>query len=176
MSKIDLYDINLKNISLEHQSFEYTLDKHYFQLLENPEIEDGQINVKLKVKKQSELYHFVFHLNGYAQVLCNRCLDVMKQPIEYVETLKLKIGNQYNDEEEIVIVSDNNPIFNIAWFLYESIMLSIPLSHTHEKGKCNSKIIEKLNNHITGVKLEKNRENNEIDPRWEKLKEIIKND
>ncbi len=177
MPNFDLYNINLKNISSEHPSFEfeYTLNEDYFKLLENSEIKKGLVHVHLKVEKQGVLFYFVFDLEGYVEVTCNRCLDPMQQSIEYNDTLKVKLGESYNDEEEIIIVPDNNPMLNIAWFLYEFITLSLPLTHTHEKEKCNKEIIDKLNNHIVDYQQDEN-EKKEIDPRWEKLKDIIKND
>ncbi len=174
MSKFDLYDINLENVSSKQPyfEFEYILDEDFFKLFKDIDIKKGLINVNLKIKKEGVLFHFVFSLKGHVEVICDRCLEPMQQLIEYNDTLKVKFGEKYNDQEEIIIVAQSNPKFNISWFLYEYITLNIPITHAHEETECKNDIINKLNNYIIGNEKENNKKTN-IDPRWEKLKEII---
>ncbi|RLD27957.1 MAG: DUF177 domain-containing protein, partial [Bacteroidetes bacterium] len=51
--------------------------------------------------------------------------------------------------------------------LEEFAVLSLPVRKVHEKGKCDKKALKRLE------KMEHN-DSQEIDPRWEKLKGLIK--
>ena len=53
-------------------------------------------------------------------------------------------------------------------YIYEYIRLQLPQKRIHPDGECNVEVISKLNNHKAG-----RIHGDEIDPRWEPLKEII---
>jgi uncharacterized metal-binding protein YceD (DUF177 family) len=84
-------------------------------------------------------------------------------------------------------VPESEGAINVAWFLYEFIVLNIPIKHTHAPGECNKTMVTKLKRHITrskddddvDVDLEDDDdfavEDNQIDPRWEGLQNIIDN-
>ena len=142
--------------------------------------------MKLTVIKKTESYELVFVINGTVLVPCNRCLDDMEQSISYKEKLLVKFGNQFAEEDEIVIVPESEGAINVAWFLYEFIVLNIPIKHVHAPGECNKMMVTKLKKHITRAKDDEDVdldldddeieiEDTTIDPRWEGLQNIIDN-
>jgi uncharacterized metal-binding protein YceD (DUF177 family) len=71
------------------------------------------------------------------------------------------MGEEFNnDNEELLILPHGSYQIDIKQFIYENIMLSIPLKRVKTENK-KLKIKEELKN------------NKEIDPRWDKLKQII---
>ncbi len=177
MSKLKAYNIELKNILSENKSitYSYTLTKDYFQAIENSEINNGNIDVQLNIIRQSDYFVFEFNLFGSVFIECTRCLDDMEQPINYSETIKVKLSDNSSDDEEIITVLEQDGIINVAWYLYEFIIINIPLVHTHNIGECNKEIMSKLDNYITQNEEINNKEES-IDPRWAKLKNIFEND
>ena len=117
-------------------------------------------------------------------VICDRCLDEMEQPIETTDRLKVKLGAEYSEEDDMVIVPEEEGYINVAWFIYEFIALSIPMKHVHAPGKCNKDMENKLSKHlrVSGDEeededffVESADEPQTIDPRWNELKKILDN-
>ncbi|VBB48438.1 conserved hypothetical protein [uncultured Paludibacter sp.] len=190
MSKFQQYYINLKDLKTDSQTFEFTLDNVYFQKIDSPEVKKGNVNAIITVKKKSDVFELSFQLNGVIQIPCNRCLDDMDQPIQYKEKLQVKFGNRFSEENDTVVVPETDGGINVAWFLYEFIVLNIPIKHVHPSGECNKTMIGKLKKHITRQKSDEEDddlqdidfEDDEMetdetptDPRWDGLQNIFEN-
>jgi uncharacterized metal-binding protein YceD (DUF177 family) len=103
----------------------------------------------------------------------------------------VKFGEQFSEEDEIVIVPESDGGINIAWFLYEFIVLNIPMKHVHATGECNKTMVGKLKKHIIRQKDDLDDDDNtalefdddddfslndtQTDPRWDGLQNITEN-
>ena len=161
--------------------YQYQLDNEFFLDLDAPEVQKGQVNVTLKVRKTSGVYQLDFQTEGKVIVICDRCLDEMEQPIETDDCLKVKLGLEFSEIDDIVVVPEEDGYINVAWFIYEFIALSIPMKHVHAPGKCNKEMVNKLSKHLRvrgddeeGLE-DSSEESQEIDPRWNELKKILDN-
>jgi len=191
MSKFELYNVVLRDISNETRVFEYDLDNEYFKKIDSPEIQKGDIKAKVTVQKKQSVYELQFILEGTVIIPCDRCLDDMVQPIHYKEKLQVKFGDTFSEEDEIVIVPESEGAINIAWFLYEFIVLNIPMKHVHATGECNKTMVTKLKKHITRQKGDDDDDDSsavefdddddftpdeiQTDPRWDGLQNITEN-
>ena len=165
--------------------YQYQLDNLFFVELDAPEVQKGKVDVTLKVRKTSGVYQLDFHTEGHVVVICDRCLDEMEQPIETDDRLRVKLGAEYSEDDDMVVVPEEDGYINVAWFIYEFIALSIPMKHVHAPGKCNKEMVDKLSKHLRTVKDEEDddfedmeeaeEEPREIDPRWNELKKILDN-
>ena len=84
----------------------------------------------------------------------------------------------YNDEnEELLIIPHSQFKINVAQYIYEAIVLAVPIKKIHPgviDGTLQSDILEKLKEfEINSFEEDQTEEetNREIDPRWNKLKE-----
>ncbi len=186
MSKFELYNVVLKDLSTEARTYEYVLNDAYFKKIDSPEVQKGNVTAKVTVQKKATSFELNFSLDGVVLIPCNRCLDDMEQPINYKEKLQVKFGDKFSEEDEIVIVPEAEGAINVAWFLYEFIVLNIPIKHVHAPGECNKTMVTKLKKHIArskdddDVDLEFDDEELEIedttiDPRWDGLQNILDN-
>lgn len=188
MGKFDLYKVQLKGFSEGTHSFEYELDNDFFKKIDSPEVQKGNVNVQLLLKKISDTYELKFKLEGVVYIPCDRCLDEMEQSISYKGTLFVKFGADFSQEDDdVVIVPEAEGEINIAWFLYEFIVLNIPAKHVHMPGKCNKTMASRLKKHLVVNETEESFEvdddvdfadeeiEQKIDPRWDELKNIIDN-
>ena len=165
--------------------YQYQLDNLFFAELDAPEVQKGKVDVTLKVRKTSGVYQLDFHTEGHVVVICDRCLDEMVQPIETDDRLRVKLGAEYSEDDDMVVVPEEDGYINVAWFIYEFIALSIPMKHVHAPGKCNKEMVDKLSKHLRTVNDEEDddfedmeeaeEEPREIDPRWNELKKILDN-
>ena len=110
-------------------------------------------------------------MNGTVVVTCDRCLDELEIDVDTENSLRVKLGDEYADDGDIVIVPEQDGDVNIAWYLYEFIALSLPMKRVHAPGKCNHEMTGKLKKYTAGENDEP-RDEQDIDPRWESLKNI----
>lgn len=187
MGKFDEYNIDLKGLQADTTEFKFQLDNLFFEHIDAPEVQKGNVQAELKVTKRAQSYELTFHCEGVVIVQCDRCLDEMEQPISSDDKLKVKFGDKYADEgNDIVVVPESEGAINVAWFLYEFIALAIPMKHVHPVGKCNKSMTSQLNKHLVsdetseGDAAEGNEMTEEdgggerpVDPRWNDLKQLI---
>ncbi len=60
----------------------------------------------------------------------------------------MKYGADYNDEsDDVLIIPESDSCLNVAYMLYDTIVLTIPLRHVHPLGKCNRAMAAALHKH-----------------------------
>jgi uncharacterized metal-binding protein YceD (DUF177 family) len=190
MSKFEPYNIKLKDLKNPTEVFEYDITDNFFKKIDSPEheVEKGWVKAKVTVVKKEKIFEMNFEIDGTVLVPCNRCLDEMEIPVNYKEKLKVKFGQSFSEENETVIVPESEGAINIAWFLYEFIVVSIPIKHVHAPGECNKTMVSKLKRHIAHRKDADDDEPDiefdddelvdediPIDPRWDALQNFTEN-
>jgi uncharacterized metal-binding protein YceD (DUF177 family) len=192
MGKFDAYKVPLKTLSAGTHNFEYLLDDDYFKKIDSPEVQKGNVKANVLLKKTSATYELVFQVEGVVLISCDRCLDEMEQNITYKGKLFVKFGSDYSQEsDEIVVVPESDGYINIAWFLYEFIVLSIPAKHVHQPGGCNKMMTGKLKKHLVSkdsdedsdgfddfdadIDLDFDDAGKDTNSHWDDLKNIIDN-
>jgi len=191
MGKFDPYKVDLKNMSTDIQVFEYKLDNVFFSNIGSDDIQKGRLIVNLTVKKISMMFEFNFHIEGTVVIPCDRCLDDMDFAVDTDNRLIVKLGKEYAEEsDEIVIIPEEEGEINLAWFIYEFIVLTIPIKHVHAPGKCNKIMTSKLKKHSPkgngdddddfdstetdeDVIISDEEDRDSTDPRWDTLKGLI---
>ena len=150
---------------------EFDLDKAFFEALDETEVESGSLHVSLSIRKASGFFELLFHTVGTVDITCDRCLDLMEQPIETDNRLVVKLGSTNSEEDDTVMVDENEGILDTSWYIYEFIALAIPIQHVHAPGKCNpamTKALEELSADRSGDE----ESSQAIDPRWEALLKV----
>ena len=150
---------------------EYDLDNSFFEALDETEVESGALHVSLSIRKASGFFELLFHTVGTIDITCDRCLDLMEQPIETDNHLVVTLGNTSSTDDDTVTVDEDEGILDTSWFIYEFIALAIPIQHVHATGKCNpamTKALEELSADRSGDE----ESSQTIDPRWAKLAEL----
>ena len=176
MGRFDKFYVDLKGLKGDTLELAFELDNKFFADIEGEEFQRGSVKASVTVKKGREVFDFVFALKGNVVVPCDRCLDDLVIEVETVNSLKVKLGDNYADDGDVVIVPEADGGVNIAWYLYEFIALALPMKRVHAPGKCNHEMTNKLKKH--GYRDEDddcdNQEAGEsvVDPRWEALKGI----
>ena len=171
MCSLERFKIDLKGLTDEVTTFDYDLDDAFFGALDETEVESGSLHVSLSIRKASGFFEFLFHTVGTVNITCDRCLDLMEQPIATDNRLVVKLGSTNSEDDDTVIVDENEGILDTSWFIYEFIALAIPIQHVHATGKCNpamTKALEELSADRSGD-VESSQP---VDPRWEKLKSL----
>ena len=171
MCSLERFKIDLKGLTDETTVLEWDLDNSFFGALDQTEVEGGALHVSLSIRKASGFFEFLFHTVGTVNITCDRCLDLMEQPIATDNRLVVKLGSKDSEDDETVIVDEDEGILDTSWFIYEFIALAIPIQHVHATGKCNpamTKALEELSADRSGDE----ESGQPVDPRWSKLAEL----
>ncbi|MGM9724774.1 MAG: YceD family protein [Prevotella sp.] len=175
MCSLGKLHIDLKALKVDDVHQDFQLNNDFFKALEEAEVEQGDVKVALDIHRTTDrLFDLNFHLEGNVVVKCDRCLDDMVQPIKTDGRLCVKLGEEYSEEDDLVVVDESEGCIDLAWFVYEFIALNIPIKHVHAPGKCNRVMIDMLEKHSATRSGDEDNEK-PIDPRWSgllKLKEI----
>lgn len=183
MGKLTEYRIAFSGLKLGEHNYELSAREAFFEKYHNLEVEHGDVKVNLVLNKKERMLVFDFHLEGWIELTCDRCLGKYKHFLKDDEKLYVKRQNgiyeMSEESEDVLIIPDDWSDFDVAHYIYEFIALLIPMKKVHpndQDGKplCDPKMIEILK------KIEVGRKSNgegqeDIDPRWEALKNLKKN-
>jgi len=177
-----MFRIELKSISpATTYKFDYLLDNDFFERIDGPEVRKGKVNVALSVMRVSSVFELDFRINGVITVDCDRCLEDLEIPVETINRLIVTFGETYAEtSDERIIVSEEEGFINIAWYLYEFIALAIPMKHIHAPGECNEVMASKLREYSVEELKEADKVaesedgSRSVDPRWDVLRNLIK--
>ena len=171
MCELERYKIDLKALTEQETTCELDVNDDFFAALDGSQLEHGKLHVSVSIRKITGFFELLFHTEGHVTVSCDRCLDDMEQPIEADNRLTVRLGDTYSEDGDTVTIDENEGMLDLSWFIYEFIMLAIPIKHVHAPGKCNSAMTQKLEE-LSGAVRSSEEEAEAIDPRWEKLKNL----
>ena len=188
LGKFSAYQIQLKSLAPGTHEFEYVLDKQFFANMESADIHDADLKVKLTAVYRGDVYDLTFKITGNVVLLCDRCLDTMDFPIDASYHIMVKYGDDYNDDsDELLEIPQSDAYINVAYMLYDTVALAIPIKHVHPMGKCNRQMSALLKKHRARATGEDADLENELideiddieesgstatDPRWDALRNL----
>ena len=176
MKALKEFTIPFVGLKLGKHDFEYKIEQAFFEYFEYEEFNDVDVDVNLILDKKSTLLELNFKISGFVNVNCDVTNEPYNQTINNEFDLVVKFGDEYNDElEDILIVPHGTYEVNIQQYIYELIVLSVPIKRIHpgvEDGTLDSDILDKLEELSPKLKEEKETEE-ETDPRWNTLKKLL---
>ena len=171
MCSLESLKIDLKSLKEEDTSLEFDLDDKYFEALDDAEVKKGSLHVSVSIRKATGFFELLFHTAGTIVISCDRCLDDMDLPVDTENRLVVKLGSEYSEEDEVIVVPENEGILDTSWLIYEFVALVIPIRHVHAPGKCNPAMTQALEE-LSADRSSDEESNQETDPRWDKLKNL----
>ncbi|PLX09439.1 MAG: hypothetical protein C0596_02575 [Marinilabiliales bacterium] len=174
MNYLSQYIVQFHGLDKNEHRFNFTVNDEFFEYFEDGIIKGGDFDVIMILIKKTGSLHLNISLKGSVQIVCDRCLELYKQDIDFEDTVSVEFGDETNFDtnSECVILDKNKSEINISQFIYEFANFALPLQHYHpddENGNsgCNVEMLELLNKHLI-------KEEEKTDPRWDALKELKK--
>lgn len=154
MGKFSDYKLPLKSLPEGTHEFHYDLGKQFFENMESNDIRDAKVAVDLTVTYRNGVYDLAFACDGTVTVACDRCLDDLELPIETAYHVTVKYGDSYKeDSDEFIEIPESDNYLNVAYMIFDTVSLAIPIKHIHPLGKCNramSSLLKKHRTHVPG--------------------------
>ena len=170
MDRLKPYKIDLHGLKEGVNTLEFRLDDEYFSAVEAEDVRQGLLDAVVEIIRKVSLFEVNFNIKGTVVVPCDLCLDDMEQPVEAESQLVAKFGKENSEDDDLVTVAEDEGILDVSWFMYESIVLNIPIKHVHARGKSNREMMKAREAHSatrSDVEIE-----DAIDPRWSDLLHI----
>ena len=171
MCSINNLKIDFQAIPEGESAVAARLGDEFFTSVDGSEITQGDVHVDVSIRKTIHFSEVHFHATGTVVVPCDRCLDPMDITVDVNEQLTVKTGSEYSEEDELIILAEEEPVLDLSWYVYESVVLSLPVKHVHAPGKCNPAMIDMLNEH-SATRSDDTATPETTDPRWSKLAQL----
>ena len=150
LGKFTQYKVALSSLPDGAHTQEFEITTEFFKNMENTDVLWSDVKVHLDLEKKHGVYDCLFTLKGLMKIPCDRCLSPMDHEIDTTYHIAVKYGDEYNDEsDDLLVIPHNNQYLNVAYMLYDTLMLTIPLRHVHPLGKCNRAMLSALSKHST---------------------------
>ena len=149
------YELAFVGLKQGIHEFEYALDKEFFSERSASDLPTMCAQVKLTLDKHVGFMMLKFEVSGQSEGHCDRCGNLLQLELwdDFNMVVKLvEHPEQMNNQEEdpdVYYISRTESHLNMEPWLYEFVMLSIPLQQvcpTDNSGKstCNPEVLEKL--------------------------------
>ena len=178
MKKLNEFLIPFIGLKLGKHQFEYQINKAFFESFDYDEFESANIKVSVVFDKKNTMLELNFKHKGTIHVPCDLTNEMFDFPIKGKLKVIVQFGEEYNDDnDELLILPHGEHEINIAQIIYEMIALSIPFRKVHpgvKDGTLDSEALRKLNElRVEEIKEENKNTEDNIDPRWDKLKQLL---
>lgn len=163
-------------LKLGKHQFEYQINETFFDAFDFEDFEKADIKVNVTLEKKNTMLELAFKHAGTVNVPCDLTGEMFDLPIKGKIKLVVQFGGEFNnDNEELLILPHGEHQIDIQQYVYEMIVLSVPLKKTHpgiKDGTLQSAALDKLKQLEVKEHKEVKKEE-ETDPRWDQLKKLL---
>ncbi len=173
MDPLRRFTIPINGLSLGIHPFEFEISKSFFSHFEDSPIENGKFKVAIDLDKRIDMMVLDFYITGSMNTACDRCLEKFDLPLNGDHNLIVKIASESQSGDEVVYITDTQTELNLANFIYEFIILTIPIvkiTDDESIHSCNEEVWDYLES-----KKEEEDKDSESNPIWDKLKGFNRN-
>lgn len=174
MKNLKEYLIPFAGLKIGKHQFDYQIDNSFFAWFNFDEYNSVNVNVTVVLEKKNTMLELVFSHKGTVNVFCDVTGEVYDQKISAKSKLVVQFGDVFNNDDEALLILPHGEFeLDIAQYIYENIILSVPVKRIHpgvKDGTLKSKALDTLEK-LSPKKV--NKENEDIDPRWENLRKLL---
>lgn len=177
MKEVKKYDVNIYHLKEGEHQYQFEIEDSFFQMFEGSLVHHGKVQVSLVLEKRSTFIELLFNSQGHYQLICDRSLQEFDHPLSSENKVILKFGDENKEiDEDIYMILPDTQKLNLAQWIYEFIMLTVPMKKIHPD------LADELDDVEFGKIVYSSEEDSiaedkvdDIDPRWLKLKDLGNN-
>lgn len=172
---LDLFNVKFSNLKPGRHVFNFKVNDVFFTYFEESMVQKATVNIDVILERETQrMFTLTFIGKGHLDLDCDRCLNALSYPVDLEYKMYLKVVNNKSEQtqdDDIIYVEPDDYKINVANQIYELVSLALPLKVSCEmvQKTCNPEVLRKLEN------INQKEEGEEIDPRWNKLKELRNN-
>lgn len=139
------YKIAYKGLSEGVHDFTFEVDGALFEAFENSEILGADCRATVQLQRGASQLIADVQIEGEVVVACDRCLEDCALPIDYEGQLVVKFSDEEQEYDgEVLWLFPGEPELDLAQYIYESVILSLPYQRVHAEGECNPEMLERF--------------------------------
>ncbi len=178
------YSILLSKYRDGRHSLRFLLDDTFFSQYD-PEAPTGNhVEVLLTMQKSDRLVDLKLHFTGAISTPCDRCMELYPQAIDTERRLIYTPNREEDarsDVDELLPLDPQNPVIHLEQELYDFACLALP--HRRVPPHCPSDacpqpvlayLKEEDSTRAAGAGAPATEPPSRVDPRWEKLRALLK--
>jgi len=172
-----IFGVNIIGLSNKVHDFHYEFGDEFFKHYGTEVVAQGNFTADVTLDKHETFIEATFKIKGQAKVVCDRSLDPFEHPVKVGKKIVFKYGDQDQElSDEIIIIQRDTDTLELGQYIYEFIVLEIPIKKLHPRYQHEGDMDENAEGKI--IYSSGNGENtdsdssDDIDPRWEKLKKL----
>jgi uncharacterized protein len=164
------FSVNIQGLGQKEHSFEFHFSKMFFANYGKEVVSDGEFDATVVLTKRETLIEADFSIVGKANLVCDRSLDEFDYPMEIDKRIIFKYGETAQEvSDEIIIIPHDLAMLDVGQLMYEFIVLDIPIKKIHPRYEEEE---ESEENEEGKLIYQSKKDEEDIDPRWEKLKKL----
>lgn len=145
MDTVRKYSIAYKGLSQGEHTFDFEIGDDLFQLFENQEIKGGNCRAEIELVRSERQLQLGVSIRGEVIVECDRCLGDCALPVDFAGKLVVKFSDEIREYDgETMWISAAQDYVELAQYLYESIILSLPYQRVHPEGACDPDMLRRF--------------------------------
>ena len=173
MGGLTQYAIPFRGLKEGKHNYEFVADNSFFEQFDSSEVKKGLVKISVELVKHSQFLELHFELSGKVTVVCDRCLEPFVMGMNHDAVLYVRFGEKsYEQSEEVLVLADSTSEVKLEQYIYEYIHLALPYQRVHQeidgRSGCDPEMLKKLESYTA------NDESEGEDPRWDKLRGLIK--
>lgn len=145
MAYNNAYTIDYQGLPLGESTLEIRINNALFDLFPQSEIIDANAIATIILAKHHNFAELAIQITGTVTLPCDRCLDPATLPINWNSNCIIKVADKTPDADdpEIIYTSPNESTVSMAQYLYESVVLALPVSRVHDQIElCNQEVVK----------------------------------
>ncbi len=145
------FEIAWQGLKPGPHTYTYEIDDRFIQEKEvelDESFRNWKAQITLKFDKHENFFMLHFDIDGHVTVPCDRCGDDFELRLwdEFDLVIKLTGDDveKIEEEDDVVFIPRSETVIDISNWLYEFLMLSVPLQHIHPDDKKALSLLDKL--------------------------------
>jgi uncharacterized protein len=132
------FEIPFQGLKLGVHNFKFDVGSSFFKNFEESLVGEASFQVDLVFDKRASFFELGFKFAGVLHTECDRCMANINLPVKDEHQLRVKLTNEEIEEDsEVFFLSPEADSLNVAQFVYEFIVLSLPYNKTYACEKDN---------------------------------------
>ncbi len=139
------YSIAYKGLKNGSHDFSFKVGGAFFGAFGSVDIKDGECGVSVALVKSETQLSLDVSIHGGVLVACDRCLEDCRIPVDFEGRLLVRFSNEPQEYDgEVLWLAPGEDEVDLAQYIYESIVLSLPYQRVHPEGGCDPGMLRRF--------------------------------
>lgn len=175
------FDIHIFKLSNGQHDYQFEIKGSFFELFTNEILQKGNLTATISLDKTDRMIQVHAAIDGLITLTCDRSLETFEEPVHTEKTMLYKFGEEEQElADDVMVIHKDSQTINIASILFEFILLEVPMKKIHPNYRDDfdedddSELLVVYTSEAEESEEDETTNEEAIDPRWEKLKNLKK--